>query len=80
MADECAWIASTVHIGTLTDMKFYIETFTDKSLYAGHLEWQASNDFLAQPPQVEVLYTVGQEMHEGWNYFQNPAAAVGRYS
>ena len=69
MAEECALMSSQVHVGTLTDMKFYIETFTDKTLYAEHLQWQGSNDFFAEDPQIDVLYTVGQEMHEGWNYF-----------
>ena len=80
MADECAWIKSDVHEAMLTDMKFYIESFTDKSLYADHLVWQASNDFTAETPVIKTLYTVGQEMHEGWNYFKNPETAIERYS
>ena len=80
MADVCTTISSQVHVGTITDMKFYIESFTDKSLYAGHLVWQASNDFTAETPDIKTLYTVGQEMHEGWNYFQNPETALERYS
>ena len=60
-------------------MKFYIEYFTDKSLYAGKLVFQGSDDFFSDPAAHDTLLTVGEEMHEGWNHYENPATNLKKY-
>lgn len=79
MAEECALVVSPNPVGMQAEFweaKFYIESFTDKSLYAGNLEWQAANDFFQLDangnPTYHTVHTVGLEMHEGWNYFDIP--------
>ena len=45
MAEECALVVNPNNIGhqaEIHEMQFYIESFTDKSLYAGNLVLQGS--------------------------------------
>lgn len=41
--------------------------FEDKSVYNGNLKLQGSNDGWAT---IKDIYTVRDELHEGWNYYK----------
>lgn len=51
------------YIGILNEVKYYMNRFT-KSNFVGKLKFQGSMDGTTYTD----IFTVGQEIHEGWNY------------
>ena len=56
-------------IGVLEEVKFFIDYFSDKSVYNGYLRLQGSNLGFDNDDDVTTILTVGAELHEGWNYY-----------
>ena len=56
-------------IGVLEEVKFFIDYFSDKSVYNGFLKLQGSNLGFDNEDDVTTILTVGAELHEGWNYY-----------
>jgi hypothetical protein len=52
------------YIGVINEVKFFMSRFT-RSRYVGQLKFQGS----ANGAEWTDIFTVGQEIHEGWNYY-----------
>ena len=56
-------------IGVLEEVKFFIDYFSDKSLYNDNLKLQGSNVGFDNEADIITIHTIGAELHEGWNYY-----------
>jgi len=64
------WVKFTYpvnHVGQAEQFKFFMDYFTSSSTYDGKLKLQGSNDNFVD--EIDTLVTVGDEIHEGWNYY-----------
>jgi hypothetical protein len=52
------------YVGFLSQVKFYMNAFTP-STFIGQLSFQGSNDGTS----YTTIFTVGSEIHTGWNYY-----------
>ena len=66
-------------IGVLEEVKFFIDYFSDKSLYNGNLKLQGSNTGFQSDADTVTILTVGAEIHEGWNYYDLKAIYGDNY-
>ena len=56
--------------GMLTELRFFMDWFPDGSKYHGNLVFQGADLPFGYPgAAVEDLVEVGEELHEGWNYY-----------
>jgi hypothetical protein len=62
------------HVGIVSEVKFFMNTFL-KETYSGNLIFQGSSDNI----KYTDLFTVGDEIHEGWNYKTYTDATVLKY-
>jgi hypothetical protein len=64
------------HVGMLSQVKFFMGDINDKTIYADILTFQGSSD---NTTWVD-LFTVDENVHEGWNYYQwEDAASQPKY-
>ena len=67
----------TGQVGVLESFRFFMDYFQDVSVYAGALTLQGSNDdFVAD---INDLVVVGEELHEGWNYYDLASPSYNAY-
>jgi hypothetical protein len=59
------------HVGMLSQVKYFMGDIDDKTQYADLLKFQGSADNATWTD----LFTVDENVHEGWNYFQWEDAA-----
>ena len=64
----------TNFVGVVSQVKFFMSTFV-KSTYSGKLAFQYSSDGISYTTQ----FTVGNEIHEGWNYYDLATPLKFRY-
>ena len=55
------------YIGVVREVKYFMNRFT-KTNIVGKLLFQGSNDGTT----YTTIFTVGEEIHEGWNYYTYP--------
>ena len=55
-------------IGVINEVKYFMTTFA-KVNFIGRLKFQGSQNNV----NWNTIFTVGQEIHEGWNYYNFPA-------
>lgn len=55
------------HVGVLNEISFFMDEFSINSI-VGYLRIEGSSDNFVN--SVEVLAEVGEEVHEGWNYYK----------
>jgi hypothetical protein len=72
---ELGTVFAEGHIGLLREFSFYMNTFVLATM-AGKLSFEGSNDNFAT---VTSILTVGQEIHEGWNYYNFDTLQTFRY-
>ena len=53
----------------MVELRFFMDYFPDSSTYAGNLVLQGSDYPFLYPEYIEDLVVVGEEIHEGWNYY-----------
>jgi len=57
-------------VGHITELRFFMDFFTDRDARINYLKLQGSDlpfeDVLAT---IEEIVLVGEEIHEGWNYY-----------
>lgn len=58
------------HKALFSELRFFMDYFPDKSKYVGNLKLQASDIPFAYNMGIVDLITVGEEIHEGWNYYK----------
>jgi hypothetical protein len=46
-----------------------MDYFSNKSVYSGKLKLQASNVGFDNEIDITTIFTVEDELHEGWNYY-----------
>lgn len=51
------------HVGVLDEVKFFVNTLTDKTPFVGNLVFQGSDDGVT----FTDLWTIDKSVHEGWN-------------
>jgi hypothetical protein len=56
------------YIGVLREVKYFMPRFT-RATYVGKLKFQGSLDGITYAD----IFTVGEEIHEGWNYYTYPS-------
>ena len=56
-------------VGILTEIRFFMDYFSDKAVYSGNLKFQGSNTGFDDDSAVDIL-TIDEELHEGWNYYK----------
>ena len=56
--------------GFLTEVRFFMSYFSDIDVYNTKLMFQGSNDGFANPLDITTIFTVGEELHEGRNYYK----------
>jgi len=56
------------YVGSLTQMKYFINYVTNRDQYEGNLVFEGYNEKDAEGDAVTELYRVQGEVHEGWNY------------
>ena len=52
------------HVGMLQQVKWFIGEIWDKTIYAGEVKFQGSNDGTTYTD----IFTMDENVHEGWNY------------
>jgi hypothetical protein len=57
------------YVGVINEVKYFMNRF-DKFDYDGELKFQGSST--GYPNSWLTLFTVGKEIHEGWNYYNFP--------
>lgn len=58
-------------VGKLVEVRLFMDYFGDKSVYSGNLVLQGSNlGFDSEGGDSTDILTVGDELHEGWNYYK----------
>jgi hypothetical protein len=63
--------SSTHFVGILSELKFFMQYFSNKDTYNGNLVLQGSNlAFDDENATPTTILTVGEELHEGWNYYK----------
>ena len=55
------------NVGVVEEFRFFMDYFGNKELYVGNLVFQGSNDGFDL--DINDLLVVGEELHEGWNYY-----------
>ena len=60
------------HKAIMTDVRIFMTEFPDKDKYVGKLKFQGTNRSVYDPSNNEFddLFVVGEELHEGWNYYK----------
>lgn len=67
----------TGRVAILESFRFFMDYYSDVSVYAGALTLQGSNDdFVAD---INDLQVVNQEIHEGWNYYELASPSYNSY-
>jgi hypothetical protein len=61
-------------VGVISQVKFFMNVFT-KPTYSGYLKFQGSSDNIT----YTTLFTVGDEIHEGWNYYDYASGSELKY-
>jgi hypothetical protein len=46
-----------------------MDYFSNKDVYNGKMKLEGSNVGFSDPAQITTIFTVGDELHEGWNYY-----------
>ena len=62
--------ATSYFVGFLTEVRFFMEYFPNKSVYSGKLTFQGSNVGFDNAADIVDILTVGEELHEGRNYYK----------
>ena len=62
------------YVGILSEVKFFMNRFY-KPNFVGRLFFQGSKD----GKTYTTIFTVGQEIHEGWNYYDFAVGLEPRY-
>ena len=62
------------YVGLLSEVKFFMSRFT-RANYVDILKFQGSSDGTTYTD----LFTVGDEIHEGWNYYTYASGAEPKY-
>jgi hypothetical protein len=61
-------------VGILGEVKYFMNRFT-RTNFVGKLSFQGSNDNMT----YSTIFTVGEEIHEGWNYKIFDAASEPKF-
>jgi hypothetical protein len=56
------------YVGVLNEVKYFMSRFT-RNHFVNKLRFEASQD----GKTWTTIFTVGEEIHEGWNYYNYPA-------
>jgi hypothetical protein len=56
------------YVGVINEVKYFMTSF-NRNNFVGKLLFQGSKDNVTWT----TIFTVGQEIHEGWNYYNFPA-------
>jgi hypothetical protein len=64
------------YVGVLNEVKYFMSRF-DKSKFEGKLRFEAS--VTGSTGSWTTIFTVGKEIHEGWNYYNLPAGKELKY-
>lgn len=62
------------YVGVINEVKYFMNRFT-KSNYVGKLKFQGSNNGTIW----DDLIVIGKEIHEGWNYYNQPEGQEFKY-
>jgi hypothetical protein len=62
--------ASGYMVGILEEVRFFIDYFSDKSIYNGNLKLQGASAVSGETETWNDILTIGVEIHEGWNYYK----------
>jgi hypothetical protein len=62
--------ATGYFVGKLTEFRFFMDYFSDKSKYQNNLMLQGSNTGAWTTTDTTDVWTVDDELHEGWNYYK----------
>jgi hypothetical protein len=46
-----------------------MDFFDDRTIMENHLKFQGSNDNFASSETIEDIVIIGEDIHEGWNYY-----------
>lgn len=57
-------------VGILEEVRFFIDYFSDKSVYNGNLKLQGASAVSGETETWNDILTIGVEIHEGWNYYK----------
>lgn len=64
------------HVGLISQVKWFLGDISDKTVYSGEAKLQGSNDGTTYTD----LFTMDENVHEGWNYFKwEDASSYPRY-
>jgi hypothetical protein len=58
------------YVGKLSEVRFFIDWFADKAVYIDNLVLQGSNTGFTDTDTITTIMSVGDELHEGWNYYK----------
>jgi hypothetical protein len=62
------------YVGVLNEVKYFMSRFT-RVFFVNKLRFEASQD----GKTWTTIFTVGEEIHEGWNYYNYPAGKELKY-
>lgn len=62
------------YVGVLREVKYFMNRFVRTNL-VGKLQFQGSNDGVS----YTTIFTVGEEIHEGWNYYNYQTGEEPKY-
>jgi len=62
------------YVGIVSQVKFFMNEF-DRDTFVDSLSFQGSNDGAS----FSTLFTVSEEIHEGWNYYDYDEASLLKY-
>ena len=55
---------------TLHKVKYFINYITDRAQYADNLVFEAYDVENPTDAQITTIFTVDNNVHEGWNYYE----------
>jgi len=61
---------SRYFVGVLEEVRFFMGTYPDKTVFNGNLKFQGSNEDFSETTGIIDIFTVSSEIHEGWNYYK----------